>query len=198
MKLSRHIGHRTISTVAIAGAAVLLPAVALAASGSVAAQTTAHTTAATSSTRIGRCLTAQLDVWLGWPGGVALGTTYYELEISNVSRSTCTLYGYPGVSALSGTAQLGSAAGRDSEHRDTLITLTPGSTTHAILAIAEAGNYPPSTCRPREANALRVFAPGDFGAHLVPFQFEGCARRGPVYLQVTATVPGTGIPNHSN
>jgi hypothetical protein len=194
MKLTSQIAKRTFATIALASTAVLVPAVALAASGSTASPAS---TAAAQTAVAGRCLTGQLDDWIGFPGSDAAGSTYYQLEISNVSRSTCTLYGYPGVSALHGSTQLGSAASRDASHHDTLVTLAPGGTAHVILQITDVGVYPPSSCHPTQATSLRVYAPGAYASRRVPFSFEGCARRGPVYLQVSATIAGTGIPDYS-
>jgi hypothetical protein len=193
MKLTSHVARRTIGMIAVASAAVLVPAVALAASGSA----TTPQSAAAQSARIGRCLTRQLDDWIGIPGNGTAGSTFYELEISNISSSTCTLYGYPGVSALRGSSQLGSAASRDASHPDTLVTLVPGGTSHVILRVVDVGVYPPSSCKPALATSLRVYAPGAYASLLVPFTFEACTRRGPVFLQVTATIANAGIPGHS-
>jgi hypothetical protein len=190
MKLTTHRLRRGIAATAIASAAVLLPAVALASSGSGAV--------ASASMAAHRCYATELTVWLGSPGNGTAGSTYYDLEISNTSRSTCTLYGYPGVSANNGGRQLGSAAGRDHSRPSTLVTLRPGGTTHAFLEITDVGNYSPSACKPVGAELLRVYAPGDFSSLNMQFQgsFQACSRRGPVYLHVTALIPGTGIPGY--
>jgi hypothetical protein len=195
MKLTSQTGRRTVGMLAIASAAVLLPTVALAASGGAGAPRSA---AASQSAAIGRCLTRQLDDWIGIPGGGTAGSTFYQLEISNISGSTCDLYGYPGVSALRGSSQLGSAADRDTSHPDTLVTLTPGGTSHVILRITDVGVFSPSSCHATEATSLRVYAPGAYFSLRVPFMFEACARSGPVYLHVSADIAGTGIPNYSS
>ncbi|HTA10478.1 MAG TPA: DUF4232 domain-containing protein [Streptosporangiaceae bacterium] len=188
MKLTPHRMRRVLAGTAIAGAAILLPAVALASSGSGAA---ASGPAATH-----RCYASELTVWLGSPGNGTAGSTYYDLELSNTSKSTCTLYGYPGVSAHNASRQLGSPAGRDHSRPSTLVTLRPGGTTHVLLQITDVGNYPPAACKPASAQFLRVYAPGAYSAINMPFQggFAACGRRGPVYLHVTAVIPGTGIP----
>jgi Protein of unknown function (DUF4232) len=191
VKLTPHLIRRTTAATAIAGAAILLPAVALASSASGAAASapaTAH-----------RCYASELTVWLGSPGNGTAGSTYYDLELSNTSKSTCTLYGYPGVSAHNAARQLGSPAGRDHSRPSRLVTLLPGGTSHVLLQITDAGNYPPAVCKPASAQFLRVYAPGAYAAITMPFQggFEACGRRGPVYLHVTAVIPGTGIPGVS-
>jgi hypothetical protein len=195
MKLTSQIARRTIGMVAIASTAILVPAVALAASGSA---TTSQSVAASQSTAVGRCLTADLTDWLGYPGSHAAGSTYYELEISNISRHTCTLYGYPGVSAVRNAMQLeGSPAGRVPGHAENLLTLVPGSTVHVILQIADVYNFSPSACHPIEAFGLRVYAPGAYSWHLVGLTFEACSKSGPVFLHVSTTIAATGIPGYS-
>jgi hypothetical protein len=188
VKLTPRSVRRGIAATAIASAAVLLPTVALAASGgtaSTAKAATAH-----------RCFASNLTVWLGTPGDGAAGSTFYDLELSNTSGGTCTLFGFPGVSADNGGKQLGSAADRDHSRPSTLVTLRPGGTSHVILQITDVGNYPKAACKPVRAQLLRVYAPGAFSSINMPFQgsFGACSRRGPVYLHVTAVLPGTGIP----
>jgi hypothetical protein len=184
MKLTQKAARRIVAAAAIAGSAVLLPAVALAASGSPAA---AQAPAAS------RCTAPQLTDWMGVPGSGAAGSTYYELEISNISKHTCTLYGYPGVSALGG----GSAAGRNQSHHKTLVTLAPNATAHVILQIVDVGVFNPSSCKPKQAYGLKVYAPGAYHANVVPFSFQGCSKSGPVFLYVTTVIAGTGIPGYS-
>jgi hypothetical protein len=188
MRLTDHT-RRLAATIAIASSAVLLPAVALAASSAPAASQ--------ASAQASRCYAGQLTAWLGVPGNGTAGSTYYQLEISNISGSTCTLYGYPGVSAWRDGQQLGSAAARNPVHPKSLLTLTPGSTVHVILQITDVGVYSPNTCKPAQAFALRVYAPGDYNSHLVPLTFRACAKRGPIFLHVTTTLAGTGIPGYS-
>jgi Protein of unknown function (DUF4232) len=190
MKLTpRHL-RRAVATTAIASAAILLPAVALASSGSESAASTAAA--------VHRCYASELTVWLGSPGNGAAGSSYYDLELSNTSTATCTLYGFPGVSANNGGKQLGSAAGRDHSQPSKLVTLRPGGTSHVLLQITDVGNYPQALCKPVNAQVLRVYAPGAYSSIAMPFQgsFGACSRSGPVYLHVTAVIPGTGIPGY--
>jgi Protein of unknown function (DUF4232) len=179
--------RRGIIAGSIAAAAAALPTVALASS--------AAPSRAAQMTAVHRCYQSELRVWLGVPGGGAAGTTYYELELSNISGQACTLYGYPGVSALTGGQQDGSAANRSASHPKTLVLLGPGATSHVILAITDAGNF--SSCNVVTANQLRVYPPGDYSALSFPFSFPACSNAGPVYLHVSATVAGTGIPGVS-
>jgi len=196
MKLITRSPRRLIMAAAVAGAAILLPAVALASS--------AGSDSATSATQphavaYRHCARSSLTSWIGLPGGATAGSTYYELEISNLSRHTCTLYGFPGVSALgAGGRQLGSAAARTYGFPIETVTLQPLATAHVLLQITDVGNYSPSACHPTTADALRVYAPGDYASMKFPFTFPACGRKGPVYLHVNPTLAGTGIPGYSN
>jgi hypothetical protein len=49
----------------------------------------------------------------------------------------------------------------------------------------------------KPAVALKVYPPNDFGSVTVPFSFQACSRKGPVYLQVRVTQAGAGIPGYS-
>ena len=209
MNLTRHAMRRTIAATAITSAAILLPAIALASSGSSAAsnkavaetavaKTASAKTSAANNAAAAGCPRGYLTSWLGIPGNGAAGSTYYELEISNVSGQTCTLYGYPGVSAVKGGGgQLGSAADRAPGHTELVVTLAPYQTAHVVLQITDVGVYSPSACHPANAVALRVYAPGDYSSMLVPFSFRACAKRGPIFLHVSTTIAGAGIPGYS-
>ena len=175
---------------ATACTAILFPAMALASPGSPPAATTA--------TVIPRCHRAALTAWLGLPRGFTNGSNYYQLEISNISGAACTLYGYPGVSAVNAHGrQLGSAAAREHTVPTRLVTLAPGATAHAVLSISHIYDFGPAICHPATAVRLRVYAPGDYFALELPFSFRACTKRGLAYLHVTTTVAGAGIPGYT-
>lgn len=182
MHPSTRILRRAIATAAVAGAAALAIVVPGAPASAAAA-----------------CPTSSLEVWLGLgAGGAAAGSTYYPLEFSNIGTATCTLYGYPGVSALgSNGTQLGSPAGWDATVAPSTVTLAPGATAHTVLQITDVGNYPASTCEPATAIALRVYPPNQTASTQVPFSFQACSATGPVYLHVEALQPGVGIPGQA-
>jgi len=183
---------RLSAAIALTGAAVLIPAIALAAPGG--AATPAHTSAAAS-----RCRTGSLTDWIGLPGDGTAGSTYYMLELSNTSGATCTLYGYPGISGVGGGGhQLGSAARRLGGWTELPLTLRPYSTVHVVLQVTDVSNFPASSCHPVTADGLRVYAPGAYASKVIPFSFRACSRRGPAYLHVSVTLGGTGIPGVGN
>jgi hypothetical protein len=189
MKLTSRTVRRITAAAAATAAAVLVPAAALAAPAGAARPAAAA-----------GCTQSQLEAWIGLPAGAAAGTTYYQLELSNISARTCTLTGVPGVSAVDGRGrQLGSPAqriaGADPVRR---LTLARGATVHAELGIGTAANYPVAACHPVRGAGLRVFAPGDFRAETIPFpDFSTCATPGPKILSVSPVLAGTGIPRFS-
>jgi hypothetical protein len=134
-----------------------------------------------------RCPATGLVVWLDTEGNGAAGSIYYRLELTNLSGRTCTVYGYPGVSAVDLRGRrLGSAASRDPVHKPRLVSLAEGTTATVVLRIVQAANFPASSCRPVTAAGLRVYPPDETAAKVVPFPFRACSRRGPVYLTVQA------------
>jgi len=174
MNLRTSAARRLLSAGALACAAALAPATALATPGA------AH---------VGRiatpaCTTSGLDIWLNTQGNGAAGTIYYDLEFTNLSGSTCTLFGYPGVSAtnLTGT-QLGSAAVRIGATPQT-VTLANGATATALVGIVEGGIFPPAQCGPVTAAGLRIYPPNQSQSKRVPFPFAACSKTGPQYLKI--------------
>jgi hypothetical protein len=191
MNLTSHLTRRVGAAAVAACAAIAVPAVALAAPG---ASATPAAAAAPS-----RCTTADLDVWAGVPADGSAGAFTYQLELSNISGHACTLFGYPGVSAVgAGARQIGSAAIRDAAHPARLITLARGGTSHVELRVTDVSAIPSSSCHPVKADGLRVFPPNDFRSRVVPLSFEACSKAGPKFLSVTRTIGGTGIPGFSS
>jgi hypothetical protein len=144
-----------------------------------------------------RCTTGDLVVWLDTMGNGAAGSSYYNLEFTNVSRHACSMSGYPGVSAVNvAGSQIGSAAGHNAEHPAALITLSsaaasggPGgfaspNTATVILAISDAGNYSNSACGRVISSGLRVYPPDQTASKIIPYPFVTCAKHGPLILHV--------------
>jgi hypothetical protein len=133
------------------------------------------------------CQTSGLVVWLDTNGNGAAGSITFNLELSNLSGHTCTVSGYPGVSAVGLRGQtLGSAAVRDTSFKVKTVRLRDGDTAVAGLRIVEAGNFDPSACHLTTAAGLRVFPPNQKASKIVPYPFAACARSGPKYLGVQA------------
>ena len=189
--------RRLTGMAAIACAAVLTPAAAFAA-----ASASPHATAS-----VPICATAGLVVWLNVPpGNDYAGGAYYDLEFTNQSGRTCTLRGYPGVSAVSlNGSQLGSPAGWGTP-ATTTVTLPSGATASSQLQITDTGNFgtqcfvqPPAAGHPGilpTAAGLRVYPPNQTASKVVPYPLRACAHTGPVYIHaspVTLSVIPPGI-----
>jgi hypothetical protein len=191
MNLTTRAARRGVAAAAMIAAAILVPTAALATSGR---------PAAPASTVAPKCATAALSAWMPRLGSGYAGSAVYELEISNISARACTLYGFPGVSALGSNGhQLGSPASWDHAHPSRMATLSPGATAHAVLRIVDVSVFgnPKQPCHPTQAAALRIIPPNDRTSIEIPFSFNACATPGPIYLSVRTTQSGAGIPNFS-
>lgn len=124
------------------------------------------------------CTTASLRVTIGH-GGAAAGTAYANIDFTNTSSTTCFLVGYPGVSLVSAGSNAGSQIGADAKRDPTVpsrvITLPPGRTAHALFAVIDALNYPPTLCQPVKAHWLKVFPPDQTSAAYLRFSTQTCA-----------------------
>ena len=191
MPINRRLARRIGAATATACAAILLPAAALAAP--------ARPGSATAPAALPRCTAGDLTTWVGIPGDGSAGHTTFQLELSNTTGPTCTIFGFPGVSAFGrGGHKLGNAAIRNASHRSRVLVLPRGATAHVELAIADISVFPRAACHPARAIGLRVFAPGTTVSHTVPMAFRACAKHGPDYLSVTAAIGGTGVPGFSS
>jgi hypothetical protein len=91
------------------------------------------------------------------------------LQLRNIGSSTCTLYGYPGVSWVAGADghQVGAAAVRQADPSgspEKTVTLAPGAVASAPLDIVDAAVFSASQCKPVPVRGLRVYPPGEKAA----------------------------------
>jgi Protein of unknown function (DUF4232) len=132
------------------------------------------------------CSSTGLVVWAGEePGGGAAGSVPYRIEFTNLSGSSCTVAGYPKVSAVDlHGKRIGAAATIEPAKEAPAVKLAPGGTATATLRIVEALNYPAGRCAPTTAAGLRISVPGGAGAKVAPLAFETCAKAGSKTLSV--------------
>jgi hypothetical protein len=135
----------------------------------------AATSGATGAAGTTSCTTNDLKVKIGGSEGAA-GSIYVTLDFTNTSGSTCTLYGYPGVSLANGTTQVSPGANRSTQTAASLVTLAAGATGNAVLQVGDAGNYPASTCGPKPTNAIQIFPPNQTAALYVPYSTSACTK----------------------
>ena len=127
------------------------------------------------SPRTAACATSALRITIGEGDGAA-GSEYYPLRFTNQGGASCALYGYPGVSAVTGRGgrQLGRPAAESKVTSRKLITVAPGAVAHAILQVIAAGDLPPARCHPATAHALKVYPPGQTAARYVRLDISVC------------------------
>ena len=194
--------HRTarIGAVCIAGAA-LVPLLAAcgssssssstSSSGTSTAQTATTSSSTSTSASIPACSASGLAVSLDTTGSGAAGSSYYTMKFTNTSGQSCTVGGYPGVSAINGSGtQVGSAASRNTTTTAKTLTLAVGQTATATLQIVNAGNFPTSSCQPISATGLRIYAPNQTTPAQVALSYSACSKSGPVFLTVSPLVSG--------
>jgi hypothetical protein len=139
------------------------------------------------------CTSAELKVSLGSSNGAA-GTIYYNIDFTNTSASACFVQGYPGVSLVSAGDGSGSQIGADAKRTPVTpshqIVLTAGQTANAALGVAEAGNFPASTCKPVTAHWLKVFPPDQRVAAYVAFSTQTCSAASVATMHIAAMSSG--------
>jgi hypothetical protein len=127
----------------------------------------------------------------------AAGSAYYPLNFTNTSRTTCDMYGYPGVSFAAsptgGARQIGLAAQRNAAFTKVAVRLAPGQTAHAWLKVAVAANYPAATCQPVTAYWLRIYPPGETAAGYASHAFDACSSTSAALLSVLPVRFGQGV-----
>jgi hypothetical protein len=130
-----------------------------------------------------RCYSSQLSVSLGSGNGAA-GSSYYPLNFKNTSKVTCSLYGYPGVSALLNGKQLGAAAVRETSVPKSTVILKPGVTVNAVLQVTDVSVYSKLQCEPKTATQLKVYPPGASDAKVISVGLMGCSVPSTAYIHV--------------
>ena len=124
---------------------------------------TTPTTAATAS--VHGCTAAQLSIQVGAPNGAA-GSVGYTNDFKNISATTCTLYGYPGLQMLNSSGQpiatdvIRGTSVTVPSVPEKLITLVPGARADFDMGFASATGYGNAKC-PTSAR-VEFTAPNDF------------------------------------
>jgi len=136
------------------------------------------------------CATAALKLAVGQANGAA-GTIFYPLDFTNTSSSACTMYGYPGVAFVSspGGSVIGAPAKRRTPPAPALVTLAPGATAHATLAVSDVliGN----NCVDKvQVKWVQVYPPDQFSALFAHLSRPGCADKSLVTMGVTTVTSG--------
>lgn len=173
-------------------------------SGGAAAASSAPASPASSPVAAAGCdssvLSAHVDLA---QGGAAAGSIYVPIDFTNTSGNACTMEGYPGVSFVRGPSggQLGNAATRNPAAPPAMVTLAPGGVAHAILQVAQAGDYSQSACTPVTAHWLKIFPPNQVTAIYAHYDTQACSAKLPTklgsQLAVYVVRPGAGKAGHA-
>ncbi|MGI5176379.1 DUF4232 domain-containing protein [Dactylosporangium sp. CA-152071] len=147
---------------------------------------------ATTQQVTGRCRTGELRVTaMSAPGGGAMGGVYTWLVFTNTSGRTCSLYGFPGVSYVTGASgtQINEPAKREGT-TPVRVDLAPGQGAHAQVRTGQSGAYP-DTCQPVEAAGYRVYVPDETASVFVPWRVKVCSTDGVNGMLIGPVFPGT-------
>jgi len=156
----------------------------------------APTSKSTPAPNLAACATANLSVSLvSNMGGGAAGSTYVPIQFTNTAGTACAMYGFPGVSLVTGQngSQIGAPAQRSGNSAKVTVTLASHATAHAWLQIAEAGNYPASSCHVTTANWLKIFPPGNTAAAYVNHSFQTCSSAKVVTMTIDPVRTGAAV-----
>jgi hypothetical protein len=178
---------RSVTRVLVAVAAAAAAAGAVAS----AAYAASSSPAAAAAPAISTCAGTRIGAWIAvGQGSEASGTTYYPLDFTNTGGYTCSLSGYPVVSAISRAGvRLGSSAGRGLLTVAPRVVLAPGATAHTTLAYHSRLVSTGDGCGPvEEAAELRIYLAGQQRATYAAFGLRACSHAGPVYLTITEPI----------
>ena len=85
------------------------------------------------------------------------------------------------------------AAQRSTNSGKVTVTLASHATAHAWLQIAEAGNYPASSCHVTTANWLKIYPPGNTAAAYVSHPFQTCSSAKVVTMTIDPVRTGAAV-----
>ncbi|GAA1881368.1 DUF4232 domain-containing protein [Streptantibioticus ferralitis] len=147
-----------------------------AATGSGSSSAQGSQTSAQNSGGVHACTTGQLKA-AQTNQSVGAGQYYSTLVFTNVSGTTCTLTGFPGVSYVKeGGVQSGNPAARTGDHVGTVTLRAHGGRASAVLHDSNGvGGYDPDQCQLSPAQGLRVYPPNQKAALFIPWQHDHCA-----------------------
>jgi hypothetical protein len=139
-----------------------------------------------------RCHSGDLSLKFG-KGDAAAGTYHENLVFTNKSGHSCTLYGYPGVSWVTGTGgtQVNDPFQRNAGTKKT-ITLAAGGQAHAVVITHAALDYPTDKCKPVTTRGYRVYPPDETAAIFVSQPEKQCSAKGVNLGQVLPIESGPG------
>jgi hypothetical protein len=145
------------------------------------------------SAALRECKPANLKLSLGQSDGTA-GTVFVALRFTNVSKVSCVMVGWPGVSYVTGDSgtQVGKPAAREGA-KGAQVTLRPGQVASSVVGMTDVGVFDPGQCKPTATRGLRVYPPDSTASMFVANSGRGCAGNPPSpQLRVETVKPGGG------
>jgi Protein of unknown function (DUF4232) len=140
------------------------------------------------------CMPADLRVSVAFSQG-ATQHAFYDVRFANVSRTACTLRGYPSVSLVTAGNSGGRPIGSPrplllrSPGPAATVTLAPGQRALALLGVAETVMFTGTRCTPVAAHWLRVYPPPSRHAVYVPIKAVTCSSPSDQVLEISAVYP---------
>ena len=128
-----------------------------------------------------RCSSSQLEVTTAEaPEGSAAGHTAIAIVFTNISDNPCTIYGYPGVSFVTGESgeQVNDAATRRTSETPSTVTLASTGTAQATLLMSQPDFYDEADCQPTDVPGLRVYPPDETASIFVSISLTVCSAQG--------------------
>lgn len=91
------------------------------------------------------------------------GTIAYDLVLTNTSKRTCILGGFPGISLVNDNGNMiGSPAERATNYEEKKLTLAPNTKVKAVVYTSNSSNFSDGQCK-EGATKFRVYPPNDTG-----------------------------------
>lgn len=136
-----------------------------------------------------RCATGQLRVSVT-PGDHAAGHQSLLIVFTNISARSCTMYGYPGVSFVTGSSgkQINDPA-RRTGGPPSMVKLAPSGKATAALLMVNIGNYATESCKPVQAAGLRIYPPDETAALFAASIQQVCSVNGTGVAQIYPVQP---------
>lgn len=134
----------------------------------------------------GRCASGQLRVSVV-AGSNAAGHVGLVVVFTNISARVCTMFGYPGVSFVTGPSgvQVNDAAQRSSGlGAPVLVRVAAGGVAHASLLLVNVGNFGAGVCQPVLVAGVRVYPPDETVALFASSPQQVCSVNGVGVAQV--------------
>lgn len=113
------------------------------------------------------------------------------VTVTNTGGTTCTIQGWPGVSFVAGSKQIGPAGVLDRSTPHPTVTLQPGGQASFVVHVIRPDDYSNAVCAPRLIDGMRIIPPGSTKSLFVEAPgYDACSSDLPTTIHIGAIVPG--------